>query len=61
MSKKLEEDYQKFNKKIEEKTKDALKKIKDKANEVEEEAVKIGRAFEASMSEEKGSRKKINI
>lgn len=60
MSKKLEEDYHNFNKKIEQHSEEALKKIREKANEIKEEATKIGQAFEGSMKEKKSARKKIN-
>ncbi len=58
MSKKLEEDYQNFDNKVEQKTEEAIKKIRDEANKIEQEAAKIGQAFEDSIKETKERKEK---
>lgn len=60
MQKKLEEDYQKFNKKIDQLADEEIKKIREKAKAVKEEATKTGQAVESSLNKKDSARKKVN-
>jgi len=60
--KKLEKDYQKFNKSIEREAEDEIKKIQQETIALKEEASKIGEAVELDLKakEAKTTKKKVN-
>lgn len=60
MSKKLEEDYQSFTKKIDRLADEEIKRIREKAEAVKEEAARVGQAVEASLNKKDSARKKVN-